>query len=287
MMNRLLVLAMIAAGLVVADPLPAAAQRVQVSGPLAGEPAVRHMRMYRKGRLQLAPMIGFTLQDEFKQNMFFGAQIGFGITDWLGVSVWGAYAGVNLDTGLTDEVESKGRTTDRSAISLPSSQNFGRQTGTLNWAAALQLDFTPLRGKLALFQKVFVDTDFTIFAGVAAVGLSERADVPGGVCTQAPPAGIEEQGINDCVDTQFARSSRIAIAPTFGVGLNFYINDWAAILIQWRGLPFKWNTSGFDVAGNDGFPDGQIDSSDRQFHFNHMVNIGVSFFLPGSAKVTD
>jgi outer membrane beta-barrel protein len=285
MMNRLMVLAVIAAGLAVVDPLPAAAQEVQVSGPLAGQPAVRHMRMYRKGRLQLAPTVGFTLQDEFKRNIFFGAKLGVAFTDWLGISVWAAYAGVNLDTGLTSEIEGKGATSQRNAVSLPSAQNFAEQTGTLTWATAVQLDFTPLRGKLALFQKVFVDTDFTVFAGVAAVGVQERADVTGGECAVAPPVGAT--AADPCIATQFARASRVAIAPTFGVGLNFYVNNFMALLIEWRGMPFKWNTSGFDVAGNDGHPDGQITADDRQFHFNHMVNIGLAFFLPGSAKVSE
>lgn len=286
MMNRLLVLAMIAAGLAVSDPLPAAAQEVQVTGPLAGQPAVRHMRMYRKGRLQLTPTIGFSLQDEFKRNMFFGAKLGYAFTDWLGVSVWAAYAGVHIDTGLTGEVEQKGATGNRNAISLPSAEHFAQQTGTLNWATAVQLDFTPLRGKLALFQKVYVDTDFTLFAGVAAVGVTERADVTDDVCAEAPPVGAGPEE-NACIGTQFNRASRVAIAPTFGVGLNFYMNDFMALNLEWRGMPFKWNTSGFDVAGDDGHPDGQITSADRQFHFNHMVNIGLSFFLPTAAKISD
>jgi outer membrane beta-barrel protein len=285
MMNRLLILAAIAAGLVASDPLPTAAQEVQVTGPLAGEPAVRHMRMYRKGRLQLAPTVGFSLQDEFKQTMFFGAQVAYHFVDWLGIGVWAAYAGVHIDTGLTEEIRTKGSTTNSNALSLPQAQNFPSQTGTLNWATAVQVNFIPLRGKLALFQKVFVDTDFYLFGGVAAVGVTEREDITSNVCATAPPAGADAG--DPCVATQFARASRIAIAPTFGVGLNFYINDWAAILFEWRGIPFKWNTSGFDVAGNGSHPDGVLDANDRVFHLNHMVNIGVSFFLPGSVKITE
>jgi outer membrane beta-barrel protein len=286
MMNRLLILAAIAAGLVASDPLPVAAQEVHVTGPLAGEPAVRHMRMYRKGRLQFAPTVGFSLQDEFKQTMFFGGQLAYHFVDWLGIGVWAAYAGVHIDTGLTDEIRTKGSTTNSNALSLPQAQNFPSQTGTLNWATAVQVNFIPLRGKLALFQKVFVDTDFYLFGGVAAVGLTERSDVTDDRCAMAPAPGATAE-TSLCVGSQFNRSSRIAIAPTFGVGLNFYVGNWAAILFEWRGIPFKWNTSGFDVAGNGGHPDGVLDANDRVFHLNHMVNIGISFFLPGSVKITD
>ncbi|MFW6067094.1 MAG: outer membrane beta-barrel domain-containing protein [Myxococcota bacterium] len=286
MMNRLMVLVTIAAALVAAEPRLAAAQQVQVTGPLAGEPAVRHMRLYREGRLQLAPVVSFTLQDEFSQTMFTGAQVAYHFVDWLGVGIWGAFGAAHLETNLTDEVRGKGQTRQRNAVSLPSGENFPAQIGELNWAAALQLNFIPLRGKMSLFQKVFVDTDFYIFAGVAAVGVTERADVESDVCTAAPPAGAGRD--NPCIATQFASESRVAIAPTFGIGLDFFISDWVAILFEWRGLPFKWNTSGFDVlGGDDKTPDGQVDDEDRVFHFNHMVSLGVSFFLPTDAKVSN
>ena len=42
-----------------------------------------------------------------------------------------------------------------------------------------QIQFTPFRGKLAIFQKVFVDTDAYIHGGLAIVGLQERAECGG------------------------------------------------------------------------------------------------------------
>jgi len=79
------------------------------------------------------------------------------------------------------------------------------------------------------------------------------------------------------------RSPRSAIAPTFGAGLSLFVADFVSVAIEWRALPFAWNTSGFDVRGpgpDDDFPDNVIDSEDRLFKFNHMVSLGVGFFLP-------
>lgn len=258
----------------------AAAQEVQVTGPLAGAPAVKGLRQYRRHRLQLKPTAGFSLQDPFSRNLMLGAQAQYHIFDWLGVGVWGGYTVVHFDTDLTRDIESDGQTTETNALSLPSKDYFGDQIGRMNWVVSGQVTFIPLRGKLALFQKVFVDSDFYLFGGVAAVGIEERSDVTDAqVCASVPEPGATPSS-DACVATQTARSSRVAIAPTFGVGLSVYTNRFLGISLEWRGLPFRWNQMGTDEAGDNGFPDGQIDSSDQRWEFTHMVNLGVSFFLP-------
>jgi hypothetical protein len=107
------------------------------------------------------------------------------------------------------------------------------------------------------------------------VGVEERADVDNrdGAC-------------GDCLDSQLARASRVAIAPTFGAGLTLFANDWISLAFEWRGIPFAWNTSGTDESSETGeFPDDIVDSQDRIFHFNHMFVFGVGFYLPASVRV--
>ena len=94
------------------------AQEVQVKGPLAGAPAVRHMRVYRDGRFQIQPEFGATLVDEFSRTLFVGGQIGYHFTDWLGIHAFFDY-GVSLDTNLTDQISQNGQRTDNNALSLP------------------------------------------------------------------------------------------------------------------------------------------------------------------------
>jgi len=262
------------------------AQEVQVTGPLKGAPAVRHMRIYREGRFMIQPQIGFTLQDEYSRAILVGGQVAYHFTDWLGLGLWGGFSVVNIDTSLTDEVSQRGQTTTRNLVSLPSGENFDQQIAEIDWMGALQLNFIPLRGKLALFQEVFLDSDFHIFGGVAAVGLSERADVIGTECASQP---------DQCRNSQSERASRVALAPTFGAGLTFYATDFVGLSVEWRATPFAWNTSGTDEAGlnkkgerdsSGEFPDNVINSNDRLFHFNHMVSLGVVFYLPADIEVS-
>jgi outer membrane beta-barrel protein len=272
----------------------AAAQEVQITGPLAGAPAVRHMRIYRSGRFQLQPGLGFTINDEFSRSMMAGIQLGYHFTDWLGIHGFFNYTYYPLDTDLTDQISERGQSTEYNRLSLPTAGGFKDQIGHINFMAGVQATFIPLRGKLAMFQALFVDTDFYIFVGAAFAGVEERSDVKDARCTSESWA--QPTGRQSCIDSQSARTSRVALAPTFGVGLSLYFTDYIAMTLEYRAFPFKWNTSGTDEGGsnrsrkpdNSGeFPDGQITEADRTFQFNQMFGLGLAFYLPAKAKITE
>ena len=139
----------------------------------------------------------------------------------------------------------------------------------------------PFRGKISLFAAVFVDADISFFAGAAFIGVKERA-----FC------GKDDSGtpLTPCSDpSTFTLDSRVAIAPTFGLGLNFYPGSFFGIGFEWRAFPFSWNTGGFDNHGggpNNQFPDNSVNSADREFHFNTMATINLKFAFPVSIKTS-
>lgn len=263
----------------------ASAQDVEVSGPLAGQPPVRHLREYRRNRVSITPFAAFTLQEPYRRSLFLGAHVNYHVTDWLGFGVWGAYAGLGFDTSLTDAIVAEGVVTGRNRLSLPSRAGFRDQLGTIPGAVAAQVTLVPLRGKVALFQRAFLDTDLYLFGGAGLVWVDERANASDAACAN-PATGTT----SDCyLASQTARSTRMIVAPTFGVGLNAYFTEWLGLSVEWRALPFKWNRSGTDESGDSAgdFPDGQIDSSDRFFQLNHMFSFGLTFYLPGRAHVSE
>jgi hypothetical protein len=80
------------------------------------------------------------------------------------------------------------------------------------------------------------------------------------------------------------------IAPTFGLGLSFFLGGFASLGLEYRGLPFAWNTGGFDTRGGapDGrFPDNKINSDDREFKFNQMFSVNLGFYFPTSVRSSD
>jgi hypothetical protein len=270
----------------------AEAQEIQLTGPLAGAPAVRQLRLHRAGRVEVAVGATFTLLDEYQRTILPGLRVTYHPTDWLGVGVWGGY-GFQYSTGLTDELQQKA-IDDRkcgsnqndpacklTAVNLTRGSLAEDQLARIQWVAAPQITFIPFRGKLALFAAAFIDTDISFFLGPAVIGLQERA-----------PCGVDEdnEDLKSPCATNFALETRIAFAPTVGIGWNFYPTDFLSFGAEYRALPFAWNTSGFDNAGggnNDAFPDLSVNSKDREFRVNSMVTVNIGLQLPFQLKKTN
>lgn len=289
------------------------AQDIQIRGPLANARSVARMVRYREGRFSLTPTFGVTLQDEFSRELLVGARAEYHFTDWLGVGVWGAGAVAHIDTSLTDQVvqRSPGNTPN-----VPNRDNFNQQVGRRNWLVDLHVSFIPLRGKFALFQNLVADVDFYVTGGVAFVGVEERADATLASSTVGLDGATAANSVRDWRNNQVARSSRVAIAPTFGFGINFFINRFVSIGFEYRAMPFSWNRAGTDensvenlcgpngTTSCEGFSDivatyfrsssnpraangrrAVIDENDRSFSFNQMVMLGVSIYLPTAPHI--
>lgn len=262
----------------------ARAQEILLTGPLAGAPAVRKLRLYREERLEVAPAVSFTLLDEYQRTIVLGARVNYNFTDWLAAGAYVGYGGLlQLPTGLTEKTQKvneariqgdpAGTSADRRLTAVNMGPSFEDQLGGIDWILAPQITGVPFRGKLALFQSVHLDTDLYFFAGPAIIGVSERQDCKRGQCPNS-----------------FETTSRVQIAPTFGLGFTFYANEWNAIGFEWRGLPFPINTGGFDTHGGgaDGeFPDDQVNADDREYRFNQMLTVSYNFYFPRLHRVSE
>lgn len=296
-MKRLIAAMLVAGGALASAP--AQAQEIQLRGPLAGARSVSRLVQYRAGRVSLTPTVGITLQDEFSRDMFFGLRADYHLTDWFGFGVWGAASPVHIDTSLTDQIVERA---PGNTANVPRAGNFNQQIGRRNFMVDLHATFIPLRGKFALFQSITADVDLYFVAGVAFVGLEERADST--LLNTATPGQRN--------NSQIARASRVGIAPTFGFGLNFFLNRFVSLNLEYRATPLSWNRAGTDesstrtscglagTASCEGFSDylatyfpspgggaprTVIDENDRTLSFNQMVNLGVTFFLPTQPRI--
>ncbi len=266
---------------------PADAQEILLTGPLAGAPAVRKLRLHRQGRFEISPAVSFTILDEYRRTIILGGKLGYNFTDWLEVGLWGGYGKlIQSDTYLTEQIQAQNKIrigralqdpldTERRLTAVNLGPQFDKQLGSLDWILAPQVSVIPFRGKLALFQSIYLDTDLYVFGGAAIVGLTERAN-----CSDC---GSDNK-------TPFPMKAGTKVAPTFGLGLSFYANDWSALGFEWRFLPMSWNTGGFDTAGGgkDGeFPDNKITSADDRFHFQQMLTISWNMNLPTKIRLSE
>jgi hypothetical protein len=81
----------------------------------------------------------------------------------------------------------------------------------------------------------------------------------------------------------------VAVAPSFGIGLNFYMTDFLSLGAEYRALPFSWNRAGFDTRGSgsdQNFPDNKINADDRTFKFNQIIAISLGFSFPTKPKIS-
>ena len=277
----------------------AEAQEIQLTGPLAGAPAVRKLRLHRAGRFEIAPGVSYSLLDQYRRTILPGAALTYHVTDWLGFGVWGGF-GIAYNAGLADELQFKAigdaehpgrdcankpfsKACKLTATNLTHGDIAKDQLGKMQWIVSPQVTIVPFRGKLALFSSLFVDTDVNIFAGPAFIGLQERADC-------SVDSGGIKLAITCSEQASFTLASRVAFTGTFGLGLNFYPSSFVGFGFEFRALPFRWNTSGFDNHGggaNGDFPDLNVNSDDREFHFNSMITVHASIQFPTAIKTTD
>ncbi len=259
----------------------ASAQEIQLTGPLAHAPAARNLRLYREGRIEIAPSFSATILDEYRRTMLVGARINYGVTDWLGIGVWGAFGAIGVNTSLTGQIDTNApRDAGLVNQNVGPQGAFPNQVAQISYIAMPQITAIPFRGKFALFQSIFADVDAYVFLGAGMVGTKERAD-----CAD----------VVSCANAH-ALVSKSHIAPTWGLGFNFYMNKWLGLGVEYRMVPFSWNRAGFDSRGQDAagnlsssgkFPDGKVDSSDSTYKFNSMMSIYLGFSFPQKPKITD
>jgi hypothetical protein len=298
-------------------PERADAQEILLTGPLAGAGSVHDLRLYRRGRVEFSPQATFTLLDEYLRQILVGARLNYNITDFLAIGVYGGFSPdpLKLPAGLVDKIQAvNDQRADANAVRLaqgfqPNLQNrltalnlgsnFEDQLGSIDWLVAPQVTFVPFRGKIALFQSIYIDTDFYFFAGPAIAGVTEREDCSGpnstldGGCSSERDSGADDAN-GDPIPIPnaetFPTASRIAIAPTFGLGFTFYVNRWNALGFEWRAVPFSRNTGGFDNHGtgpDDDFPDQQVNSDDRDLKLNQMLSVSWNFYIPFDYQVSE
>ena len=242
----------------------------------------------REGRFELAPTFSSSLLDEYRRSFLVGARATYNIKDWLGVGAWGAFTFFSPQTDLTTQIDNTAPRDSLTATNVNHGGSyaggytkapFANQTAKLNYVVAIpQITFIPFRGKLAIFNKIFVDADFYASGALALVGISER-----GSCG--------DSGQPSCADaSSFALKDTLKITGTGAVGFTFYPGDLWSIGVEYRAMPLSWNRAGFDTRGagpSGNFPDGKINSQDDTFDFYQMITLSVGFSFPTKPRISE
>jgi outer membrane beta-barrel protein len=315
-----LVFTVVAIGGTTALPTPVQAQEILLEGPLAGAPAVRKVTQYRKLRFSVGPQFAYTFLGQYMHNFLIGGRAEFNVTDWLGVGLVGYYA-FNAPTKLTKHISNSENLAGENTIpadsnwpSYTGADNFEDQVALMKGMYLAQVNFIPFRGKMSMFNKLFVAIDGAIFVGGGIVHFQERESCDG----SQNDDGTFNDGCGDydafkeTGDTGLiapTRVDQISGAFTWGIGVMAYFNDWIALNLEFRMTPFKWNAGGTDEAGQSAsmfeyselpggdaywkttstgsgdYPNQKIGDEDRTWNLNMNIALGVIFYFPLKARI--
>jgi len=127
--------------------------------------AVRKRLLLREGRYSIAPGFGFTLNDAFSRTALVGAALRYNFTDTIALGASYHY-GIAFDSALAEDIAAK----------RPGKVG---QAGFSNVSQVVsaELAYTPLFGKLALFNRVAFNYDLQAIVGGGLSVLDGQGDL--------------------------------------------------------------------------------------------------------------
>lgn len=168
------------------------------AGVLDGQPSIRSAQRVLDGRHAVAPIVGFTVNDDYSRNVVGGIGWRYFVTRWLGVGL-DAMAGLGLDTSLTESIND--------AVSSDG-KPFQLSTSSLRFAGFASLEVIPLQGKfnvLDLFH-ARIDLHLNMGFGMAMIAGNGRIE------------------------------ASTSMVPTFGAGFRVFPTDWVGISFDFRDM---------------------------------------------------
>lgn len=210
-------------------------------------PVVRRKLLYRSTRFEAAPLIGVTVADPFNRNVIVGANLGFHLTNEIGISLTGGYGVTQWATSLRENMDAE----------LASRNRLGDlEYSHMAWVVGAEGSFVPFYGKFALLDSAIINYDFHLIGGVSFIGLS---------------------AVNAQTDTAVdgSRLSKNVVAPTIGAGMRFFMGDMLSLNLDFRDYIYSKAT----VYRNGA-------TLNEELGNNVMLTIGLGIFLPGEVKVS-
>jgi outer membrane beta-barrel protein len=264
--------ALVIAAAVTVVPMAAHAQR---KSPLADAPAIRKRYELRASRLEVGAGIGSTINQDFYHSIFFNGKVGFHITDWLAISIYGGAAIANVETtfqsDLVNSLSTSGGQPGHPA-SEPTRSEAQDSMQKIKWILAPQLELVPFTGKYSLFGKLFASYDFYLFGGPGFINVAPtNANVPACAATNN----------NSGAQQYYCGVTGTKVGGNFGVGLHSYFTPWMALNVEFRDILAQLNPSGRDT-------DGSLHATTADLTWTHTFSVAANlvFYLPATPKVS-
>jgi outer membrane beta-barrel protein len=249
--------------------------------PLAEQPAVRHKYELRDGRFEITPTFEASIAADFKHTLAGGLQLEYHLNDYLSIGAM-VFFGTSFNTGLMNQVVDSLPASGQETYPTPSKDTALQHANKIPIHGGAGLTFTPWFGKLALFQRAFLSYDIYLTGGFGFAKTENdfSGDDNATTCDQNCNDSTMTPQFND-PRNDGPHNAGFQPGIQFGGGLHLYFSEVAGVDIYIRDYMFTDNPSGLDF--NHDF---KIDDSDRRFLSHLFVGLGVSFFLPTTARIS-
>ncbi len=237
---------MVCLSALIVAPAVAQAQSTRSESGADSGPIVRRQLLFRSSRLEVAPMVAFSINDAFIRNTLVGANVSYHLNNVFGVGLTVGYGALQMDTTLRDNVHASLTADDpRRLNSLSYSY--------MKWTADLGISYVPIFGKFTIFNGAITHYDIHLMGGLSVVG----EDVVGA-------------SVNSVTDPGLAGTRP---GGMLGVGLRFFVSDMISINYEIRDYIY----SRAQVSRGAANP---------QLSNNVIMSLGVGIFLPGDVKIS-
>jgi outer membrane beta-barrel protein len=219
---------------------------VAAEDSLEDGPVVRRKLLYRSTRFEVAPRIGFTMNDAHMRNALVGADALYHLTNAFGLGMGVSVGALQWNTTLGDNVVA---TLERENPAGLGDLGFSY----IQWVADLGLSYVPVFGKFAFMRSASVNYDLHLFAGVSIVGEGVAAAQTGGL----PPkslGGVRPGGV-------------------LGAGVRVFFSDMFSLNIDVK--DYLYNRA--QIGG--GTAEGELSGT-------FVTSVGVGIFFPGEVKIS-
>lgn len=247
--NWLVLVVMVAGSYVWAPGEAMASESTEIVDEIASletGPIVRRQLLHRSARLEVQPMLAFSLNDAFIRNGMPGLSASYFLNNVFGVGVTANFGALHFDTSLRRNLEAELSTANPSRLEEISYSKF-------NWTVDLGLIYVPAFGKFSVMNSFFTHYDFHLMGGMAMVNETVEAAVDGGF-EDGGLAGLRPGGM-------------------FGGGLRFFMGDRISVNFQLRNYLF----TRAQVSQGSAAP---------QLGNTVILSAGVGIFLPGEVMIS-
>jgi outer membrane beta-barrel protein len=241
---------------------------------LAGQPAIRNGKEWRKLRFELTPIFDISTNQDYRFAFGPGVVLRFHIFDWLAVGIHGAYF-FNANTPLENRVREQLPDNYDPTTSQPSKAIHDAHILNMQAAASAYVTITPWHGKFTLFSSNAAAYDLFVELGGGMVYYGQN-----NCCSQF----IQPQTPGQLPDPNTQDGSIYAGvrgAGMFAVGAHLYFLDFLGLTLVLRDYFAVSNPGGLDANG-----DRELTKADERLQNHLFFGVGLSFMLPPKAKLS-